>query len=110
MLFYKPLVSLVTAMALAGTVTASATPVRRTDPQCQAQNQNLYCCTEGGPLSTLSAPVKVLGALLGLDLSTVVAAGCVLNVLWYAMGLQLAVPVARSSMALSTFPLDAPSY
>ncbi|KAI9433849.1 hypothetical protein H4582DRAFT_2101225 [Lactarius indigo] len=79
MLFYKPLVSLVTAMALAGTVTASATPVRRNDPQCQAQNQNLSCCTEGGPLSTLTAPVKVLGALLGLDLDTVVAVDCVVS-------------------------------
>ncbi|KAI9433853.1 hypothetical protein H4582DRAFT_1982937 [Lactarius indigo] len=81
MLFYKPLVSLVTAMALAGTVTASATPVRRNDPRCQAQNQDFYCCTEGGPLSTLSAPVKALGVLLGLDVNAIVAVDCVIDVL-----------------------------
>ncbi|KAI9430057.1 hypothetical protein H4582DRAFT_2020412 [Lactarius indigo] len=81
MLFYKPFVSFVTAMTLAGTVTASATPVRRTDPQCQAQNQNFYCCTEGGPLYTLSPVVQYIGGLLGLGPDTVVAVNCVVNAL-----------------------------
>ncbi|KAH8992168.1 hypothetical protein EDB83DRAFT_2683252 [Lactarius deliciosus] len=62
MLFYKPLVSLVTAIALASTVTASATPVRRNDgPQCNPQVQNLFCCES-----------ELLGIL---------ALGCVLDVL-----------------------------
>ncbi|KAH9034045.1 hypothetical protein EDB83DRAFT_2417400 [Lactarius deliciosus] len=59
MLFYKPLVSLVTAIALTSSVTASATPVRRTDG-CNPQAQNLFCCES---------------TLLGLGL------GCVLNLL-----------------------------
>ncbi|KAH8995846.1 hypothetical protein EDB86DRAFT_3102606 [Lactarius hatsudake] len=48
MLFYKPLVSLITAIALTSTVTASATPVRRTDNlQCDTQTHYLYCCKGG---------------------------------------------------------------
>ncbi|KAH8991520.1 hypothetical protein EDB92DRAFT_1945860 [Lactarius akahatsu] len=48
MLFYKPLVSLVTAIALTSTVTASATPVRGTDSrQCDTQTHYLYCCKGG---------------------------------------------------------------
>ncbi|KAH9009095.1 hypothetical protein EDB83DRAFT_2531354 [Lactarius deliciosus] len=48
MLFYNALVSLVTAIALTSTVTASATPVRRTDNlQCDTQTHYLYCCKSG---------------------------------------------------------------
>ncbi|KAH9161532.1 hypothetical protein EDB89DRAFT_716325 [Lactarius sanguifluus] len=47
MLFYKPLVSLVTAIALTSTVTATATPVRRIDHQCDTQTHYLYCCKSG---------------------------------------------------------------
>ncbi|KAI9432682.1 hypothetical protein H4582DRAFT_1992166 [Lactarius indigo] len=77
MLFYKPLVSLVTAMALASTITASATPVRRSDPRCQAQNGSLYCCAEVGPLSTLEPSVGYIGGLLGLYPDIVVGVDCV---------------------------------
>ncbi|KAH8991542.1 hypothetical protein EDB92DRAFT_1860727, partial [Lactarius akahatsu] len=90
MLFYKPLVSLITAIALASTVTASATPVRRNDgPQCNPQVQKLYCCTETGTLGSLDPVTKILGGLLGLNLDAVVAAGCVLNVLWYFLDCRI---------------------
>ncbi|KAH9057035.1 hypothetical protein EDB83DRAFT_2613332 [Lactarius deliciosus] len=70
MLFYKPLVSLVTAIALTGTVTASATPMRRTDNlQCNSQTQYLYCCKTG-----------IVG-LVGL--------GCVLDPIWYFLGFHI---------------------
>ncbi|KAH9034043.1 hypothetical protein EDB83DRAFT_1786879 [Lactarius deliciosus] len=61
MLYHKPLVSLVTAIALASSVTASATPVRRNDgDQCNPEAQKAYCCES---------------VLLGIGL------GCVVNLL-----------------------------
>ncbi|KAH8995821.1 hypothetical protein EDB86DRAFT_1067297 [Lactarius hatsudake] len=82
MLFHKPLVSLVTAMALASTVTASATPVRRTTPgeQCTANAQQLYCCTEGtGPLNSFGILGTIIHGLLGIDLTAVVGVECTLT-------------------------------
>ncbi|KAH9024170.1 hypothetical protein EDB85DRAFT_1894475 [Lactarius pseudohatsudake] len=79
MLFYKPLVSLVTAIALTSTVTASATPVRETDDsQC---TQYLYCC-KGGVLW-----------LVGLD--------CVLDSNWYFLGFRIQL-VCRSDISCAT--------
>ncbi|KAH9170807.1 hypothetical protein EDB89DRAFT_1975997, partial [Lactarius sanguifluus] len=90
MLFYKPLVSLVTAMALASTVTASATPERRTSPgeQCTANAQNLFCCTSGaGVLSTFGPVGTAIHALLGIDLTAIVGLDCTLSGLlsWYSL-------------------------
>ncbi|KAH9170809.1 hypothetical protein EDB89DRAFT_1976012 [Lactarius sanguifluus] len=83
MLFYKPLVSLVTAMALASTVTASATPVRRNptpEEQCTANAQHLYCCTGGaGSLNTFGELGTAIHALLGINLDAFVALQCTLS-------------------------------
>ncbi|KAH9010786.1 hypothetical protein EDB85DRAFT_1187052 [Lactarius pseudohatsudake] len=95
MLFHKPLVSLVTAMALASTVTASATPVRRNDPsgtQCTANAQQLYCCTSGAaPLNSFGFLGTLIHGLLGINLDAVVALDCTLSALafWYSLDFRL---------------------
>ncbi|KAI9451554.1 hypothetical protein BJY52DRAFT_1190900 [Lactarius psammicola] len=80
MLFYKPLVSLVSAMALASTVAASATPVRRNPPpttaeQCTANNNNLTCCNSSSIL-TITDPLAILLYPLGLNINLLVGATC----------------------------------
>jgi hypothetical protein len=72
MLFYKSLVSVVTAIALASSVTASVTPLRRgggsSTPTCSAGTGSLYCCS--------SVDQSVFGGLLGL--SDLLDLGCLL--------------------------------
>ncbi|KAI9451555.1 hypothetical protein BJY52DRAFT_1190901 [Lactarius psammicola] len=84
MLFYKPLVSLVTAMALASSVAASVTPERRTGPtpvtgdQCTANNNYLTCCNSSS-LLTITDPLAVLLLPLGLNLNLLVGLTCAIT-------------------------------
>ncbi|KAH9010789.1 hypothetical protein EDB85DRAFT_2297576 [Lactarius pseudohatsudake] len=73
-------------MALASTVTASATPVRRTNPpsgtECTANAQQLYCCTSGAaPLNSFGFLGTLIHGLLGINLDAVVALDCTLSAL-----------------------------
>jgi hypothetical protein len=68
MLFYKSLVSFVTAIALASSVTASVTPERRQWSSCQASSGSSTCCTNVSPFTALSqAEQSGLLSLLGLN-------------------------------------------
>ena len=70
MLFYKSLVSFVTAIALASGVTAAVTPERRQTQSCSTGS--LTCCTDSTPFTGLSeAEQSAIGLLdpnLNLDL------------------------------------------
>ena len=86
MLFYKSLVSFVTAIALASSVTASATPERRQTQICSTGN--LTCCVTSTPFTGLSeATQSGLLALLdpNLNLNLPVGLDCVIPGLlgWY---------------------------
>ena len=93
MLFHKSLVSLVAAIALASSVTASATPLRRTDPhpvspsECTASNDHLTCCDSTSSFSSQSGLIKTLlqALVLDLDLDLLVGANCLITgtVAWY---------------------------
>ena len=71
MLFHKPLVSFVAAIALASSVTASATPVRRNGPPAgqSCSTGSLTCCDSTSPFSSLSGLIKGLLDILVPDLN-----------------------------------------
>jgi hypothetical protein len=90
MLFYKSLVSFVTAIALASSVTASVAPERRqyTPPNCQVSSGSSTCCTTSTPFTGLSEGTQ--GGLLGLlgpnlNLNLPIGLDCVLpgTLGWY---------------------------
>ncbi|KAF8260084.1 hypothetical protein EI94DRAFT_1790146 [Lactarius quietus] len=79
MLFYKSLVSFVTAIALAGSVTASAVPERRQTTQ-SCSTGSLTCCVTSSPFTGLSEAIQEgLLALLDPDfnINLPVGLGCV---------------------------------
>lgn len=82
MLFYKSLVSFVTAIALASSVTASATPERRQS----CHTGSLVCCASTNSFSSVD-PVLQDDLLVfdpNLDTSLLVGLVCVLDVAgWY---------------------------
>ncbi|KAN0141178.1 hypothetical protein V8E53_000934 [Lactarius tabidus] len=77
MLFYKSFVSFVTAISLAGIVTASATPMRRTDG-CNPGTGSLTCCDSTMAVTGLT---KGLFEPLGIQLNNglPIGVGCVLG-------------------------------
>ncbi|KAF8259869.1 hypothetical protein EI94DRAFT_1706731 [Lactarius quietus] len=79
MLFYKSLVSFITAIALAGSVTASVTPERRQTTQ-SCSTGSLTCCATTTPFTALSSAAQESLALLdpNLNLDLPVGLGCVL--------------------------------
>ncbi len=92
MLFHKSFVSLVAAIALASSVTASATLARRNPPavspaECTASNDHLTCCDSTSSFSSQSGLIKTLlqVLVLDLDLDLLVGANCLITgtVAWY---------------------------
>ena len=90
MLFYKSFISFVTAIALASSVTASATPERRQywppTSNCQASTGSSMCCSSTTPFSGLSEGLQSgLVGLPNLNLNTPIGLDCVLPGLlgWY---------------------------
>ncbi|KAI9451544.1 hypothetical protein BJY52DRAFT_1297115 [Lactarius psammicola] len=90
MLFYKPLVSSVFAMALASGVAASATPVRRAGPtpvtpwQCTESVNNLTCC-DSSIIPPATDPLAILLIPLNQDPDLLVGLNCAITgtVAWY---------------------------
>ena len=92
MLFHKPLVSLVAAIALASSVTASATPVRRNPPpvtpdQCTTNHDQLTCCDSTSSFDDEPTVIKelLLSLVADLDVSLLVGTNCFITgtVAWY---------------------------
>ena len=86
MLFYKSLISFVTAIALASSGTASATPERRQTQSCSTGS--LTCCTSSTPFTGLSEAAQsgLLGLLdPNLNLNLPIGLDCVVPGLlgWY---------------------------
>jgi hypothetical protein len=86
MLFYKSLVSFVTVIALASSVTASVTPERRYT-SCQASSGSSTCCNTSSPFTALSSATQGLLALISpnLNLNLPVGLDCVASGVlgWY---------------------------
>ena len=81
MLFHKPLVSLVAAIALASSVTASATPVRRTNPvpAQDCDTNNLTCCSSTSTLGALGILGTLLSLVPGVNANLLVGLTCTLT-------------------------------
>ena len=79
MLFNKSLVSFVAAIALAGSVTASATPVRRNDG-CSPGTGSLTCCESTTSFDDLTELEQLLFSILdpSLDVDLPIGVGCTL--------------------------------
>ncbi|KAI0290009.1 hypothetical protein B0F90DRAFT_1825571 [Multifurca ochricompacta] len=77
MMFYKPLISLVAALAATSTAVASAIPERRDDPvpipASQCDTGTLSCCDQ---LTNSNDPAAIaVGALLGIILGHSIGVG-----------------------------------
>ena len=74
MLFNKSLISFVAAIALAGSVTASATPVRRNDG-CSPGTGSLTCCDSTIYFGELSELEQIILSILDPELNDLVPIG-----------------------------------
>lgn len=80
MLFHKSLISFVVAIALAGSVTASATPVRRNNPGCSPGTGSQTCCTSTTSFGSLTIVEQIALSILDGNLNDLLPVGlnCVL--------------------------------